>query len=51
MIGKLLDGMLYTVNPVEFAHPTSEPLDVWHQKFGHLNNGYVNQLMKNDKVL
>ncbi|CAB4032081.1 Retrovirus-related Pol poly from transposon TNT 1-94, partial [Paramuricea clavata] len=50
VIGKLVDGMLYTVNPVEFAHPTTEPLDMWHQRFGHLNNGYVNQLMKNDMV-
>ncbi|CAB4020330.1 Retrovirus-related Pol poly from transposon TNT 1-94 [Paramuricea clavata] len=50
VIGKLVDGMLYTVNPVEFSHPTTEPLDMWHQRFGHLNNGYVNQLMKNDMV-
>ena len=50
VIGKLVDGMLYAVNPVEFAHPTTEPLDMWHQRFGHLNNGYVNQLMKNDMV-
>ena len=50
VIGKLVDGMLYTVNPVEFAHPTTEPLDVWHQRYGHLNNGYINQLMKNDMI-
>ena len=51
VIGKLVDGMLYTVNTVDFAQSSTEQTpEVWHQRLGHLNNNYVHQLAKKEMV-
>jgi hypothetical protein len=51
VIGKLVDGMLYTVNTVAFAQSSTEQTpEVWHQRLGHLNNNYVHQLAKKEMV-
>ncbi len=53
VIGQLVNGMLYTVNAVEFAHPSTaneETPEIWHQRLGHLNHNYVDQMKKKDLV-
>ncbi len=51
VIGKLVNGDLYTVNTVEYAHSTiDETAEVWHQRLGHLNNNSVSQLKKKGMV-
>ena len=51
VIGKLVNGTLYTVNTVEFAQSTTDQTaEVWHQRLGHLNNNSVNQLAKKEMV-
>ena len=51
VIGKLVNGDLYTVNTVEYAHSTIDPTaEVWHQRLGHQNNNSVSQLKKKGMV-
>lgn len=50
VIGKLVSGMLYTVNNVEFGQPSTaneETPEIWHQRLGHLNHNYIDQMNKN----
>ena len=49
--GKLVNGTLYTVNTVELAESaTDQTAEVWHQRFGHLNNNSADQLAKKEMV-
>ena len=63
VIGSCLGGNLYRVNQVKSdetinrneanmaAHECKNPsVDVWHQRFGHLNHKYIEKLMKNNLV-
>ena len=53
VIGKLVNGTLYTVNAIEFAQPSTaneETAEIWHQRLGHLNHNYVDQMKKKDMV-
>ncbi len=53
VIGQLVNGMLYTVNAVEFAQPSTaneETPEIWHQRLGHLNHNHVDQMKKKDLV-
>ena len=53
-IGHMLNGKLFRVNRPEFVHLSTMSntlsLDIWHQRLGHLNNDYINQLKKKDLV-
>ena len=49
VIGKLVNGTLYTVNTVESARSaTDQTAELWHQRLGHLNNNSVDQLAKKE---
>ena len=54
VIGCLPDDKLYTVNTVEYAQvlttDNGPSLEVWHNRLGHLNYNYMNQLMKKEMV-
>ena len=53
-IGHVLNGKLFRVNTPEFVHlstmSSTLSLDIWHQRLGHLNHDYINQLKKKDLV-
>ena len=49
VIGKLVNGTLYTVNTVESARSaTDQTAELWHQRLGHLNNNSADQLAKKE---
>ena len=51
VIGKLVNGTLYTVNTIELAQSaTDQTAEVCHQRLGHLNNNSVDQLAKKGMV-
>ena len=51
VIGKLVNGTLYTVNTVELAQSaTDQTAELWHQRLGHLNNNSVDKLAKKEMV-
>ena len=54
VIGCLPDDKLYTVNTVEYAQVSTTDsgpsLEVWHNRLGHLNYNYMNQLIKKEMV-
>ena len=49
VIGKLVNGTLYTVNTVELAQVATDET-VWHQRLGHLNTNSIHQLTKKEMV-
>ena len=53
VIGSLVNGMLYTVNTVETARISTangETTEIWHQRLGHLNHNYIDQMKRKDMV-
>ena len=53
-VGNVLAGKLYRVTAPEFSHHSTASnapsLKIWHERLGHLNLDYVNQLTKKNLV-